>query len=147
MKARNMLAIAILILGSIASFYCYARLNTLLPMSNPDAVTKANAVITAVHTPMVKKAQNTSDVMSNVTFHFTAQGQKIEGGYTLKDRSKAPEEGTKEPVVYLTKYPKIFLREEEYNDLPRQLSALRWMMAGFAIAAMLLPFAVMKHGA
>ena len=32
MKARNMLALAILVLGSLAAFYCYTRLNQLLPM-------------------------------------------------------------------------------------------------------------------
>lgn len=147
MKARNMLAILILILGSAASFYCYTRLNAILPMANPDAVTRAEAVVEQVRTPMVKKGQNVSDVVSEVRFHFAAQGQKIEGGYSIKGRDNAPKKGAREPVVYRNADPKIFLREAEYNDLPRQLKALRMMMVAFALAALVLPFAVMKHGA
>lgn len=141
-----MLALAILVLGSVASFYCYTRLNAILPMSRPDAVTRAEAVIAQVRTPMVKKGQNTSDVVNEVAFHFTANGQKIEGGYSIKDRAKAPEPGAREVVFYRSDNPNIFLREAEYNDLPRQLTALRVMMVAFALIAMILPFAVMKHG-
>lgn len=145
MKKRNVLALAILVLGSVASFYCYTRMNELLPMSNPEAVTKTAAKITAVDVPMVKKGQSPSDALSDVRFAFKAAGKTIEGGYLVRDQKLAPEEGAKEPVVYLTKHPEIFLRAKDYDDLPRQLTALRWMMAGFALVAMVLPFAVMKH--
>jgi hypothetical protein len=145
MKPRNMLAILILIAASIASFTCYTRMNELLPMSNPEAVTKAAAKITAVEVPMVKKGQSTSDVLSDVRFTFEAAGNSITGGYLVRGMELAPKVGAKEPVVYLTKHPEIFLRAKDYDDLPRQLSALRWMMVGFALVAMVLPFAVMKH--
>lgn len=145
MKKRNVLALAILVLGSVASFYCYTRMNELLPMSNPEAVTKATAKITTVDVPMVKKGQSTSDVLTDVRFTFAAAGSTITGGYLVRGMELAPKVGAKEPVVYLTKHPEIFLRAKDYDDLPRQLSALRWLMAGFALAAMVLPFAVMKH--
>lgn len=144
---RNMLAILILIVASIASFYCYTRLSDILPMSRVENVARAEAVITQVRTPMVKKNQGTSDVVSEVRFAFEAVGQKIEGGYSIKGREKAPEKGAAEPVVYRTDNPRIFLREAEYNDLPRQLTALRVMMVAFALLALIAPFAVMKHGA
>lgn len=147
MKGRNMLAILILVLGSAASFYCYTRLNDILPMSRAENVARAEAVITEVRTPMVKKNQGSNDVVNHVRFAFEASGQNIEGGYNIKGRNNAPEKGTSEPIVYRTDNPRIFLREAEYLDLPRQLTALRVMMFAFALAAMILPFAVMKHGA
>jgi len=52
-----MLAIAILVVGSIAAFYCYTRLAELLPMSDATRIEKTNAVITKVVTPMVKKVR------------------------------------------------------------------------------------------
>lgn len=147
MHTRNKAAIAILVLGAVASFYCYTRLNAILPMSNPDAVTKIDAVIAEVHTPMVQKNQTVSEVQNDVRFIFRVEGKTIEGGYTLKDRNAAPKAGAKETIVYLTKNPRVFLRAEEYNDLPRQLSVLRILMMVFALAAIVLPFGVMKHGA
>lgn len=147
MKARNMLALAILVLGSLAAFYCYTRMAELLPMSNPDAVTKTHAKIIAVDTPMVKKNETVSEVTSHVKFSFEAHGKTIEGGYLVRDMKKAPEKGAKEPVVYVTANPEVFLRVKDYEDLPRQLSVLRYLMWGFALAALVLPFAVMKHGA
>ena len=147
MKARNMLALIILVLGSVAAFYCYTRLAELLPMSNPDAVTRAEAKIISVDTPMVKKNETVSEVTSHVKFAFSAAGKTIEGGYLVRGIKEAPSKGDKEPVAYLTKRPEVFLRGADYDDLPRQLAALRWMMWGFALAALVLPFAVMKHGA
>ena len=147
MKPRNLLAVAILILGSLAAFYCYVRMAELLPMSNPDAVTKTDAKIIAVGTPMVKKNETVTEVKNAVRFAFNAGGKTIEGGYSLRDRNAAPAMGAAEPVVYVTKRPEVFLRAAEYADLPRQISALRWMMWGFALIAMIAPFMVMKHGA
>lgn len=147
MKLRNILALLILVLGSVAAFYCYVRLADLLPMSNPDTVTRVQARIVAVDTPMVKKNQAVSDVTSHVKFAFEAAGETIEGGYLVRELKQAPNKGDKEPVAYLTNRPEVFLRAKDYDDLPRQLAALRWMMWGFALAALVLPFAVMKHGA
>lgn len=142
-----MLAYAILIVGSIAAFYCYSRLAELLPMSDATMVEKTDARITEVTTPMVKKGQNTSDVVSDVRFAFTVDGKKIEGGYSVRDRSKAPEKGAVVPIAYRVDRPAIFLQAAEYDALPRQLSALRIMMWGFALVAMVLPFFVMNHRA
>ncbi|MFZ4541014.1 MAG: hypothetical protein ACOYNL_04280 [Rickettsiales bacterium] len=145
MRKRNMLAVLLLVIGAGASFYCYSRLAQLLPMSDPAAVTRTEATIVSVNTPVVKKGQTITDVVNDVRFMFTAGGKKIEGGYNLKDRTKAPEKGAKEPVAYLTARPQVFLRGAEYDTLPKQLGALRFMMWGFALAAMVLPFAVMNH--
>ena len=145
MGKRNMLAVLILIGGAAASFYCYARLSHVLPMSVPDLVTKTEATITQVHTPMVKKGGTTSDVNNAVQFTFHAAGKTYEGNTSIRGRDKAPEAGTKLPVVYFTSRPDIFLQQAEYDDLPRQLRALRIMMIGFALAAIIVPFGVMKH--
>ena len=147
MKPRNLLALLILVLGSIVAFYCYTRLAELLPMSDASRVEKTDARVVSVTTPMVKKGGAASTVVSEVRFAFTAHGKKIEGGYSIKDRAMAPKKGTKEPVAYRTDNPTIFLRAAEYDALPRQLSALRAMMWVFALIAMIAPFAVMKHGA
>ncbi len=147
MKARNMLALAILVLGSVAAFYCYTRLAELLPMSRPDAVTRVEANITRVDTPMVKKNETVSEVTSHVKFSFEASGRTIEGGYSVRDMKHAPSKGDTTPIAYLTAKPEVFLRGADYDDLPRQLAALRWMMWGFALLAMIGPFVVMKHGA
>jgi hypothetical protein len=147
MKARNILALLILVLGSLAAFYCYMRLAELLPMSNPDAVTRAEAKIISVDTPMVKKNETVSEVTSHVKFAFKADGKTIEGGYLVRDLKHAPKKGDKEPIAYRTQRPEVFLRAKDYDDLPRQLAALRWMMWGFALSALVVPFAVMKHGA
>lgn len=141
-----MLALAILVVGAGASFFCYTRLSAILPMSQPNSVTHATATIETVQTPMIKKGQSGSDVVNDVRYSFSVNEQKIEGAYTLKDRSKAPAIGDKEPIVYLSANPRVFLREEEYRDLPRQITALRVMMVAFALTALVLPFAVMKHG-
>lgn len=142
-----MLAYAILILGSIAAFYCYSRLSDLLLMRDATMVEKADAVITDVTTPMVKKGQNTSDVVSDVRFAFTVDGKKIDGGYSIKDRSAAPEKGGVVPIAYRIDNPKIFLHAAEYDALPRELLALRILMWAFALGAMVLPFLVMNHRA
>jgi hypothetical protein len=147
MKGRNMLALIILVGGAVASFYCYTRLNQLLPMSDAAAVSKTEAHITAVNTPMVKKNQTVTEVKNDVRFAFTVHGKTYEGGYSIADRNKAPKMGAAEPVAYLTQRPDVFLRAAEYDDLPRQLKALRIMMWGFALIAMIAPFGVMKHGA
>lgn len=147
MKARNMLAYAILIIGSIAAFYCYSRLAELLPMSDAAMVEKAGAVVTDVTTPMVKKGQGTSDVMSDVRFAFTVDGKKIEGGYSVRDRDGAPKKGEVVPVAYRIDRPEIFTRAAEYESLSRELSVLRIMMWVFALIAMVLPFFVMNHKA
>ncbi|MBX9726855.1 MAG: hypothetical protein K2X09_06280 [Rickettsiales bacterium] len=147
MRKRNMLAYAILIVGSIAAFYCYSRLAELLPMSDATMVEKTDARITEVITPMVKKGQSTSDVMSNVRFAFTVDGKTIEGGFSVKDREPAPKKGAVVPVAYRIDRPTIFLQAAEYDALPRQLSALRILMWGFALIAMVLPFFVMNHRA
>lgn len=140
-----MLAIAILVGASLAAFFCYSRLAQLLPMSDASLVEKTQAAITEVRTPMVKKGQSTSDVVNDVRFTFRVDGTTIEGGYSIKDRNKAPEKGMKLPIAYRIDRPQVFLRGPEYDDLPRQLRALRLMMWGFALAAMVLPFAVMNH--
>lgn len=140
-----MLAYAILIFGSLAAFYCYTRLAELLPMSDATLVEKADARITEVITPMVKKGQGTSDVMSEVRFAFTVDGKTIEGGFSVKGRTLAPEKGSVVPVAYRIDRPSVFLQMEQYEALPRELMALRVMMWGFALAAMVLPFAVMNH--
>lgn len=145
MKGRNMLALMILVLGAGASFYCYSRLSELLPMSDAQAVTKTQAVITDVHTPMVKKGETGSDVRSGVHFRFSANGMDVVGGYAPRGREKAPAVGETVPVVYLNANPKVFLEQAVYADLPRQLTMLRVMMVGFAVVAMFLPFVVMKH--
>lgn len=142
-----MAAIAILIVGAAAALYCYSRLAQLLPMQDASAVKRADAVVTAVHTPMVKKTGTTSDVNNEVRFQFEVNGKRHEGFYSIRGRDKAPEVGAKEPVAYYTAQPSIFLRAAEYDDLPRQLMALRVMMAIFALAAMILPFFVMHHRA
>lgn len=147
MKGRNVLALVILVVGAAASFYCYTRLNQLLPMQDESAVTRTTATVGELHIPLVKKGQSRSDVKSDVNFSFEVAGQTYHGSYSLKGADKAVTHGMSEPIVYLTQHPSIFLREAEYNDLPRQLHALRWMMMAFGLAAMLLPFAVMKHGA
>ena len=142
-----MLAYAILIVGSIAAFYCYSRLAELLPMSDATMVEKTDARIIAVTTPMVKKGQNTSDVVSDVRFAFTVDGRTIEGGYSVKDRNAAPKKGAVLTVAYRIDRPQIFLPLAEYEALPRQLTALRIMMWAFALIAMVLPFFVMNHRA
>lgn len=144
MKPRNLLAIAILILGALASFYCYTRLGELLPMSDPASVTQTEARITEVTTPMVKKNQTPSEVTSEVHFAFTVAGKAVQGGYLVRGEA-LPEKGAGVPIAYLSTRPEVFLRAKDYADLPRQLTALRWMMFAFALVAMVLPFAVMKH--
>jgi hypothetical protein len=79
MKPRNLLALAILVLGSIAAFYCYTRLAELLPMSDATQVERAEARVVEVVTPMVKKGQGVSDVRSAVRLTFEASGRTIEG--------------------------------------------------------------------
>jgi hypothetical protein len=146
MRKRNMLAVLILIGGAAASFYCYARLSQLLPMGDKDMVTPTVATVTAITTPMVKKGGSVSDVTNDVRFAFHAAGKTYQGGYNVKGRDKAPEMGAIVHVVYYTSRPNIFLRQEEYDDLPRQLKALRLMMITFALIAIVAPFGVMKHG-
>lgn len=147
MKSRNMLAYTILIIGSIAAFYCYTRLAELLPMGDATLVEKAEAVVTDVTTPMVKKDQGTSDVASEVRFAFKVDGKTTEGGYSVRGHEVAPKKGEVVPVAYRTDRPEIFLRAAEYERLPRALSALRMMMWVFALIAMVLPFFVMNHKA
>lgn len=141
-----MLAYGILIIGALASFYCYTKLSALLPMRDPAAVTHADAHITNVQTPMVKKGQSVSDVTSQVTFSFHVGERDYLGGYSVRHPQPLPKVGAAEPVVYVTQHPAIFLRAEEYKTLPRQLTALRWMIGIFAIAAMFLPFVVLGTG-
>jgi hypothetical protein len=147
MKPRNLLAIAILVLGSLAAFYSYTRLAELLPMSDPMLVEQTEAVVTEVTTPMVKKGQGVSDGVSAVRFTFEASGRTIEGGYSIKGRDAAPEKGAAVPIAYRIDRPEIFLPAADYDALPRELAGLRWMMWIFALVAMIAPFAVMKHGA
>jgi hypothetical protein len=79
MKPRNLLAIAILVLGSLAAFYCYTRLAALLPMSDATRVERGQARVVEVVTPMVKKGQGVSDSVSAVRLTFEASGRTIEG--------------------------------------------------------------------
>ncbi|MFZ8406837.1 hypothetical protein ACO1L8_14435, partial [Staphylococcus aureus] len=72
MRKRPMLAYAILVIGALASFLCYTRLSHVLPMRDPQAVTHAQATITEVVTPMIKKGQVPGDVVSRITFSFDA---------------------------------------------------------------------------
>jgi hypothetical protein len=146
MGKRNMLAVLILIGGTAAAFYSYSRLSQLLPMSDKDMVTHTQATITQVHTPMVKRGGTTSDVNNAVQFTFHAAGKDYQGHYTIRGRDKAPQMGAHVPVVYYTSRPAVFLQQTEYDDLPRQLRALRIMMIGFAMVAIIAPFGVMKHG-
>ncbi len=141
-----MIAYGILIIGALASFYCYTKLSALLPMRDAAAVTHADATITSVLTPMVKKGQNVSDVKSQVLFRFTVAGRDYIGGYNLSGAAALPDVGAVEPVVYLTRTPSVFLRKAEYDDLPRQLAVLRWMIGIFAVAALFLPFVVLGFG-
>ena len=60
---------------------------------------------------------------------------------------KAPAMGAKLPVVYFTSRPNIFLREQDYHDLPNELRVLRILMIVFALISIIAPFGVMKHGA
>ena len=145
MKSRNLLAVLILIGGTAASYHCYTRLTQLVPMSNPEAVTKAEATITAIRTPTIKKGETTSDLKHNVHYRFQAGGKPYDGGYDVRGSDAVPDVGDMEHVVYYTKRPIIHLREAEYIDLPRQLGALRIMMLAFALAAIVLPFGVMNH--
>ena len=146
MKSRNLLAIAILVLGSIAALYSYSRLAQLLPMSDPGRIETTQAVITDITAPMIKKGESSSDVASHVRLAFKASGRTITGGYTLTGREQVPEKNAHVDVAYRVDRPEVFLRATEYEELPRELSALRWMMWIFALIAMIAPFAVMKHG-
>lgn len=141
-----MLAYGILIIGALASFYCYTKLAALLPMRDESAVTHADAQITSVQTPMVKKGQSVSDVTSQITFRFQVGERDYLGGYSVRHPQAVPEVGAAEPVVYVTRQPSIFLRAEEYKTLPRQLAALRWMIGIFAVIALFLPFVVLGTG-
>lgn len=145
MKGRFMIAVVVFIVGIVAAGYCYVRLQAILPMGDPQAVTAVQAVIQSVHTPMIKKGQNGSDSVSEVRFAFEVQGRSIEGAYTVKGRTAAPMQGAEEPVVYLTADPQVFLRAAEYQDLPRQLMALRVMMVVFALAALVVPAVLMRQ--
>lgn len=138
-----MIAYAVLILGALASFVCYTRLSALLPMKEEAAVTRTQATVTEVTTPMIKKGEVGSDVMSQVQLRFHAGGQEVEGGYRTIRGEAAPAKGGALEVVYLTKNPRVFLRGTEYADLPRQLTMLRVMMAVFALTAMILPFVIL----
>lgn len=140
-----MLAYAILIVGSIAAFYCYSRLSDILPMGDASLVEKTDARVTKVRTPMVKTGQSVSDVANEVGFAFTVDGSTIEGSYTVKGRDAAPKKGDAVPVAYRIDRPEIFLRAAEYEGLPRELAALRILMWVFALGAMVLPFFVMNH--
>lgn len=140
-----MLAYAILIVGSIAAFYCYSRLSDILPMGDASLVEKTDARVTKVTTPTVKTGQSVSDVASEVSFAFTVDGTTIEGSYTVKGRDAAPKKGDAVPVAYRIDRPEIFLRAAEYDGLPRELLALRILMWVFALGAMVLPFFVMNH--
>ena len=137
MKPRNLLAIAILVLGSLAAFYCYTRLAALLPMSDATRVERGQARVVEVVTPMVKKGQGVSDSVSAVRLTFEASGRTIEGGYSIKGRDAAPEKGAAVPIAYRIDRPEIFLPAAEYDALPTQLSALRWMVWIFALIAMI----------
>lgn len=143
MRKRPILAYAILVIGALASFVCYTRLSNLLPMREADAVTHTQATITEVVTPMIKKDQTGSDVASRVIFRFAASGKEIVGGMSVRDRDHAPAKGDTLSVVYLTARPQVFLPAEEYAQLPHQLTVLRALMIGFALAAMVLPFVVL----
>lgn len=142
-----MLAYAILIVGSIAAFYCYSRLSDILPMGDATLIEKTDAHVTAVRTPMVKTGQSVSDVASEVAFAFTVDGKKIEGSFSIKVGEAAPKKGEAVPVAYRIDRPEIFLRGAEYDALPRELMALRILMWVFALGAMVLPFFVMNHNA
>ena len=130
MAKRNMVAVMILIVGSMASFYSYSRLSQLLPMSDADRVTKTQATIT--------------QVPDEVRFTFQAAGKEYTGSYTRQDHDTTI--GTKVPVVYYTSRPNIVLQQKEYDALPGELRMLRIMMFGFALTAVIAPFGVMKHG-
>ena len=140
-----MLAYAILIVGSIAAFYCYSRLSDILPMGDASLVEKTDARVTELRTPTVKTGQSVSDVASEVGFAFTVDGTTIEGSYTVKGRDATPNKGDVVPLAYRIDNPKIFLHAAEYQGLPRELLALRILMWVFALGAMVLPFFVMNH--
>jgi hypothetical protein len=146
MKGRFMLIVILFLAAAGAAFYCNYRLGQIAPMADAGAVVKTDAVITQVYTPMVKKNETTSEVVNQITFAFTVDGKEIIGGYELRDRNKAPELGTKEPVVYLAADPAVFLRAGEYEDLPRQLTALKVMRVLFGIAALGLPLLMRRRG-
>lgn len=142
-----MLAYAVLIVGSIAAFYCYSRLSDILPMGDATLVEKTDAHVTAVRTPMVKTGQSARDVVSEVGFAFTVDGKTIEGSFSVTGGEAAPKKGELVPVAYRIDRPEIFLRAAEYEGLPRELMALRILMWVFALGAMVLPFFVMNHNA
>jgi hypothetical protein len=133
------------ILSIGAAFYCYMRLQHLTPMRDPARVTRANATITEVITPMVQKGQSTSDVVNQIRFRFEVDGHEVLGGYSLRDRSKAPEVGAVVLIVYLTARPSIFLQADAYASLPRQLMALRVMAVLFTVAAFALVIVGQSH--
>ncbi len=147
MRKRNMLAYAILIVGSIAAFYCYSRLSDILPMGDATRIEKTDARVTKVTTPTVKTGQSVSDVASEVGFAFTVDGKKIEGSFSIRGGEATPKKGETVPVAYRIDRPEIFLRAAEYEGLPRELAALRILMWVFALGAMILPFFVMNHKA
>jgi hypothetical protein len=142
-----MLAYAILIVGSIAAFYCYSRLSDILPMGDATLIEKTDARVMKVTTPMVKTGQSARDGASEVGFAFTVDGKSIEGSFSITGGEAIPKKGEAVPVAYRIDRPEIFLRATEYEGLPRELSALRILMWVFALGAMVLPFFVMNHKA
>lgn len=145
MKGRFMLILVLFFCFAGASYYCSYRLGQIAPMQTQPVV-KTDATITQVYTPMVKKNETTSEVVNQITYAFTVDGREYTGGYELRDRNKAPELGAKEPIVYLASNPAVFLRAGEYDDLPRQITALKVMMWLFGLASLGVPLLLRKRG-
>lgn len=140
-----MLAYGILVVGALASFYCYTRLAALLPMRDPTNVTEAQARVTKISQKTIQKSQVQSDVPATVDFQFTVQDHVYHGSYKVRATEKMPVPGDVEPIAYVTAAPNVFLRLDEYRRIPSQLTALRAMLAAFALAAMVLPFVVLAR--
>ena len=145
METRFVFGILVMLLAIAAAAFCHQRLSALRPMRDTNEVSKAVATVTRVTTPMVKRDQATRDVKSDVDLRFTAQGREIHGSYSIRGRNNAPQEGSTEAVVYRTAQPEIFLRATEYDDLPRQLSALNVMRFGFLVGALVALWFALKR--
>ncbi|MBN8544324.1 MAG: DUF3592 domain-containing protein [Alphaproteobacteria bacterium] len=131
-----------------ASLYLYQRIPFMMELQNPAAREQAQATVTDVRTPTMKKNQRTSDLRTTVKFEFTVplSDATIHGAYEQYYKEDAPIVGEKVAVVYLRNHPQHFVREAE---LPKLANELRWSRIGmmlFGIAAVVVPFMILGFG-
>jgi hypothetical protein len=145
MRALVLSVIALIALAT-ATWQAQARLNDLRLLHTHTDNARTQATVQEVRREPLKKGESRAEKQAQVLYVFSVNGQDYRGAFLTDDNTATPNMGDRFEVVYAVNKPSVYLRAEEFADLPRHIRGMQWIMGLLGLATLFVPFMIAGFG-